>query len=157
MLRRQLDNLMPIVVIVIISLAVALVLFKLLESTATVSGSWFDLGGGVAGFVVVLWMLYSWYERRDKRNADDIAIEIARLSAASIVREGGDDIAALNTAYSDNKYQLSDYFRRQDKRWLQLLLKELSIQTRRQARENYPHLREWQPEEEIVDTVVEDF
>jgi Zn-dependent protease with chaperone function len=157
MWRQHIDILLPIAVIATISFVVAWGLFALLESTATVSGNWFQLGGGAGGFVVVFWMLRSWYERRDARRADDLAIEIARLSAVSIVKEGGDDVAALNTAYSDNKSQLSDYFSRQDNRWLSLLLKELGPQTKRQVREMYPHLREWQPEEAILDTVLEDF
>jgi hypothetical protein len=156
MLRQQVDTLLPIVAITAISIVVAWVLFEILESTATVRSGWYQLGGGIAGFVVVFLMLRSWYDRRDAQRAENLAIEIARLSAATIVRESGDDIAALNTAYSDNKYQLRDYFSRQNKDWLTLLLRELHKQTIRQARQQYPHLREWKPKEEILDTVVED-
>lgn len=156
MTSRHVDTLLPISIIVAISFAVALGLFKLMESTATVNGGWYQLGGGAAGFAVVFLMLRSWYDRLDARRAEDLAIEIARLSAAGIVREGGDDIAALNTAYNDVKYALSDYLSRQDKRWLDVLLRELHTQTIRQARQQYPGLREWQPKEAVLDIVVED-
>lgn len=156
MLSRYVYTVLPIATIVGISFALAWGLFKLLGSTATVSGSWFQLGGAVAGWVVIFGVLRSWYDRLAARHAEDLAIEIARLNAASIVREGGDDIAALNTAYSDVKNQLGDYFSRQDKGWLVVLLRELRTQTIRQARLLYPHLRGWQPEEAVLETVVED-
>lgn len=156
MTNRYVDIFIPIVTIVVISFAVAYGLFKLLGSTAALSGSWYQLGGGIAGFTFVFWMLRSWYDRLASQRADDLAIEIARLNAAIIVREAGDDVAALNTAYSDVKYQLGDYFSRQDKRWVEVLLRELRTQTIRQARLQYPHLRQWQPEEAVVATVVED-
>ena len=155
MTSRHVDTLLPISIIVAISFAVAWGLFELMKSTAEVKAGWYQLGGGAAGFAVVFWMLRSWYDRLDARRAEELAIEIARLSAASIVREGGDDIAALNTAYNDVKYQLGDYFRRQDKHWLDVLFKEFRTQTIRQARQQYPALREWQPEEAVLDIVVE--
>jgi hypothetical protein len=162
MLNRHVDTLLPIVVITLMSFAVAYGLFKVLESTAAVGGSWYQLGGGAAGFAFVFWMLRSWYDDRDKRGMreDNLAIAIASLSAIDIVRgsrESEDSIAALNTGYSDAKETLRDLFSGQDKDWLEKLLNELRTQTRRQARQQYPHLREWQPEEEVIDTVVEDF
>ena len=102
------------------------------------------------------WLLYSWYERQAKRHAEGLAIEIARLSAASIVREGKNNRIALNTVYNDTRDRLGDYFSGQDKRWLALLIEELKTQTRRQVRDKYPKLREWEPKEESLDTVVED-
>lgn len=157
MLKRQLDTLMPVVIVTVISFFVAWGLFALLKSTATVNSSWFQLGGGAAGFLVIFWMLRSWSESRDARRAENLAIEIAQLSATNIVRESGNDINALNTAYSDMQYQLKDSFKRQENNWVNVLLKELHSQTIRQARNYYPELRQWEPEETTRETVDENF
>lgn len=156
MTSRHVDTLLPISIIVAISFAVAWGLFELMKSTAEVKAGWYQLGGGAAGFAVVFWMLRSWYDRLDARRAEDLAIVIAHLTAASIVREGGENKFALDTSYNDDKDKLRDYFSRQDKHWLDVLLRELRTQTIRQARQQYPSLREWQPKEKVQDPVVED-
>jgi uncharacterized membrane protein len=156
MANRHIDTLLPIIVIVGISFVVALGLFKLLDSEASAQGPWFQLGGGIAGFVVVLVLLYRWHERLDTRRAEELAIEIARLTAISIAREGDNNIPALNTSYNDELDYLQEHFRRQDKQWLNVLLSELRKQTIRQVRQQYPELREWNPERRTQETVVEE-
>ncbi|MDD4108468.1 MAG: hypothetical protein PHH93_07100 [Prolixibacteraceae bacterium] len=153
---RFFNTLVPIIIIVTLSFAVALGLFKLMESSATVTSNWYQLGGGIAGFVVIFWLLRSWYDHRETQNSEDLAIEIARLSAANIIRESGNDTVALKTGYNDLKNQLRDHFKRQDKNWLNILFEELRNETILQAREQYPELRNWEPEEIEIETVIED-
>ncbi len=152
---RFLNTLMPIIIIVLLSFVVALGLFKLMESSATVTGSWYQLGGGIAGFVVIFWLLRTWYEHRESKNVEDLAFEIARLSAANIIRDSGNDTVALNTGYNDLKNQLQDHFKRWDEKWLNILIKGLKDETTLQVKEQFPELRNWTPKEIEIETVID--
>ena len=52
-----------VAVLAILSGAGAFLLFKVLESHATVKGTWFDAGGAVAGFIIIHWMLDRSFQR----------------------------------------------------------------------------------------------
>lgn len=155
MRNRHFDVLFPITIIVAISFLVAWGLFRLLESSATLQGNWYQLGGGIAGFSFIFLMLRSWFDKLDTRRSEDLAVEIGRLSAVSVLKEGGNNIVALNTVYSDMRQQLCDRFENQDKHWLSTLLSEYHMETIRQARLLYPNLRQWEPDERLRATVIE--
>jgi len=153
MANRHIDTLLPILVLAGISFLLAWGLFEVLKSTAEVKGPWYNLGGGIAEFFVVLVFLYNWHNKLDVRRSEDFAIEIARLTAISIVKEGGNNRSDLNTSYNDEFDGLEDLFERQDKKWKKLLFKELEKQTKLKARENYRELRDWSPTRQKQPTV----
>lgn len=152
---RHFDTLFPIVVIVGLAFAVAWGLFHLLQSTGAFTSGAVQLGGAAAGFMSVFVALIAWYDRLDARRSEDLAVEISRLLAATIVREGRDDVAALNTTYIDLHDSFEDSFRRQNRRWRERLVQEMRRETIRQVKLQYPHLKNWQPAEVVVETVVE--
>lgn len=160
MTNKYVYTILPIIVIVAISFIVALGLFKLLESTASVGEGWYNLGGGIAGFAIVFWMLRSWHDELEKRhlNSTNIATSIASLYASNIVSEtnDSDDVkAALGTSYSEAVGDIEYLFREQDKGWLKMLLKELQYETHQKIRKRYRHLKDWEIEESIADTIIE--
>jgi hypothetical protein len=151
----------------LIAFAVAWGLFRILESTAVINKGWLQLTGGAAGFVIVFWRLWAMYEREYPRQikrheetlrSQEIARQIAILNADNIVieaRKSENVIAALDTTYFDTKDQLKDYFWKQDKSWLEFLLKELRTQTMRKISREWRDLREWQPKKVSPDFVVD--
>jgi len=155
MATRHFDTLFPIVVIIGLAFAVAWGLFHLLQSTGTFTSGAIQLGGAAAGFMGVFVTLIAWYDRLDARRSEDLAVEIARLLAATIVREGRDDVAALNTTYIDLRDFFEDSFCHQSRLWRKRLVLEMRRETIRQVKLQYPHLKNWQPSEGEVQTVVE--
>jgi hypothetical protein len=155
MATRHFDTLFPIVAIVGLAFAVAWGSFHVLQSTGTFTSGAIQLGGSAAGFMGVFVTLIAWYNRLDARCSEDLAVEIARLLAATIVREGRDDVAALNTTYIDLRDSFVDSFRHQSRRWRRRLILEMRREAIRQVKLQYPHLKNWQPAEVEVETVVE--
>ena len=56
-MRNRASSVIVVAVLTVLSGAGAFLLFKLLESQATVRGTWYDVGGAAAGFIVIYWML----------------------------------------------------------------------------------------------------
>src|ERR1700687_901741 len=93
---------MPLFVISVLfglSLLAAWVLFKVLQSTATVSKPEYQLGGAAAGFVVILTLLSVTYiQVDDKKKQDNIAELTKDLADARVAATKGNDCLAEQSA-----------------------------------------------------------
>lgn len=93
---------MPLVVISVLfglSLLAAWILFKVLQSTATVSKPEYQLGGAAAGFVVILSLLSVTYiQVDDKRNQDKITDITRQLADATRRALDGEECRAQRAA-----------------------------------------------------------
>ena len=56
-MRDRISSVIVVAVLTALSGAGAFLLFKLLESQATVRGTWYEVSGAAAGFIVIYWML----------------------------------------------------------------------------------------------------
>ena len=56
-MRDRILSVLIVAVLCMLSGAGAFLLFKLLESQATVKGTWYEVGGAAAGFIIIYWML----------------------------------------------------------------------------------------------------
>jgi len=57
-MRDRVSSVIVVAVLTALSGAGSFVLFKLLESQASVTGTWFEVGGAAAGFIAIYWMLH---------------------------------------------------------------------------------------------------
>jgi len=93
---------MPLVIISVLfglSLLAAWILFKVLQSTATVSKPEYQLGGAAAGFVVILTLLSVTYiQVDDKRNQNKITEITKQLADATTKASNGTECLAQQSA-----------------------------------------------------------
>ncbi len=55
-MRNRISSVLVVAALSILSGAGAFLLFKLLESQASVKGTWYEVGGAAAGFIIIYWM-----------------------------------------------------------------------------------------------------
>ena len=56
-MRDRISTVIVVAVLTVLSGAGAFVLFKFLDSHAMVKGTWYEMGGAAAGFIVIYWLL----------------------------------------------------------------------------------------------------
>jgi hypothetical protein len=126
MKSNSLNPLFSIAGITLIALAVAAVLFGLLQSSGIFKYGPLEFGGAAAGFFGAFWLLRRWYDNINKSIFDkhDLAVLFARIVAGGMVKEVERNLNDLSTEYIATLTFLRSQLRNQEARILSIVEEE---------------------------------